>query len=67
MDHCIKLGQMRLDHDPECMTPDERRKFEELKTELGRAVNMVERTSGYHHPSHQVATEGQDGQNVLWQ
>jgi hypothetical protein len=67
MDHCINLGQMRLDHDPECMTPDERRKFEELKTELRRAVNMVERTSGYRHPSHQVATEGQDGQNVLWQ
>jgi len=67
LDDCIKLGQMRLDHDPECMTPDERRRFEGLKRELERALNRAESMLGYRPSSHQVATEAQDGQEVLWQ
>lgn len=58
---------MRLDHDPACMTPDERRRFDELKQELRRAVDGAERTMGYRHSSHTVVTEGQDGHDVLWQ
>lgn len=64
---------MRLDYDSDCMTPEERRRFEKLKAELERAVNGAERATGYRHSSHEVVTEGQDGQDgqdgpdVLWQ
>ncbi len=73
LENCIKLGQMRLDHDSECMTPDERKRFEELEKELKRAVDRVERTWGYRPSPHQVIVQGQDGQEgrddqeVLWQ
>jgi len=60
------LGQMRLDHDPECMTFDERRRFERLK-ELRRVRNRVARTPGYRHRPQWVAAEGKDGQDVLWE
>lgn len=66
LEDCIKLGQMRLDHDPECMTTEERRRFEKLKTEFERAVIGAEIVLGYRHSSSQVASESQDGQDVLW-